>query len=211
METLSLENICKTIGGHVVLDHVNLQLQPGKIYGIIGENGSGKTMLLRLLAGLIHPNEGNMRYGDKTVKKFTDTVRIGLCIENVGLYHDMTVYENMKYYGKMGGKISKKQILDTLDRIELSDRKNTAFSKLSLGLKQKAVLAQAFLSEPELLLLDEPSNGLDEESKELLRNILLEEREKDTCIVIVSHDKTFIQNDVDFLYHMNHGVLTKED
>lgn len=123
----------------------------------------------------------------------------------------MTVYENMKYYGKMGGKISKKQILDTLDRIELSDRKNTAFSKLSLGLKQKAVLAQAFLSEPELLLLDEPSNGLDEESKELLRNILLEEREKDTCIVIVSHDKTFIQDDVDFLYHMNHGVLTKED
>ena len=92
----------------------------GTHYGIIGENGSGKTMLLRLLAGLIHPDDGEVHYGGKKVKKLTQVVNIGLSIENIGLYDDMTVYQNMKYYAKLSGGCDKRKIEETLQRMGLT-------------------------------------------------------------------------------------------
>ena len=166
MERIELIHVNKKLGGKEVLKGVDLTLEEGKLYGIIGENGSGKTMLLRLLAGLIHPDDGEVHYGGKKVKKLTQVVNIGLSIENIGLYDDMTVYQNMKYYAKLSGGCDKKKIEETLLRMGLTDRKNMRFAKLSLGLKQKAVLAQAILSIPDLLLLDEPTNGLDTDAKD---------------------------------------------
>lgn len=146
MERIELIHVNKKLGGKEVLKGVDLTLEEGKLYGIIGENGSGKTMLLRLLAGLIHPDDGEVHYGGKKVKKLTQVVNIGLSIENIGLYDDMTVYQNMKYYAKLSGGCDKRKIEETLQRMGLTDRKNMRFAKLSLGLKQKAVLAQAILS-----------------------------------------------------------------
>lgn len=103
------------------------------------------------------------------MKKLTQVVNIGLSIENIGLYDDMTVYQNMKYYAKLSGGCDKKKIEETLQRMGLTDRKNMRFAKLSLGLKQKAVLAQAILSSPDLLLLDEPTNGLDTDAKDAFK------------------------------------------
>ena len=183
-------------------------LEEGKLYGIIGENGSGKTMLLRLLAGLIHPDDGEVHYGGKKVKKLTQVVNIGLSIENIGLYDDMTVYQNMKYYAKLSGGCDKKKIEETLQRMGLTDRKNMRFAKLSLGLKQKAVLAQAILSSPDLLLLDEPTNGLDTDAKDAFKKVVLEEVQRGCTVVVVSHDHTFVEQEVDGLFHMENGVLT---
>ena len=164
MERIELIHVNKKLGGKEVLKGVDLTLEEGKLYGIIGENGSGKTMLLRLLAGLIHPDDGEVHYGGKKVKKLTQVVNIGLSIENIGLYDDMTVYQNMKYYAKLSGGCDKRKIEETLQRMGLTDRKN--MSKVVAGLKQKAVLAQAILSSPDLLLLDEPTNGLDTDAKD---------------------------------------------
>ena len=185
-----------------------MTLEEGKLYGIIGENGSGKTMLLRLLAGLIHPDDGEVHYGGKKVKKLTQVVNIGLSIENIGLYDDMTVYQNMKYYAKLSGGCDKKKIEETLQRMGLTDRKNMRFAKLSLGLKQKAVLAQAILSSPDLLLLDEPTNGLDTDAKDAFKKVVLEEVQRGCTVVVVSHDHTFVEQEVDGLFHMENGVLT---
>ena len=163
---IELKNITKRFGEVVANDSVDLSVKHGEILSVLGENGSGKTMLLRLLAGLIHPDDGKVHYGGKKVKKLTQVVNIGLSIENIGLYDDMTVYQNMKYYAKLSGGCDKKKIEETLLRMGLTDRKNMRFAKLSLGLKQKAVLAQAILSSPDLLLLDEPTNGLDTDAKD---------------------------------------------
>lgn len=198
----------KKLGGKEVLKGVDLTLEEGKLYGIIGENGSGKTMLLRLLAGLIHPDDGEVHYGGKKVKKLTQVVNIGLSIENIGLYDDMTVYQNMKYYAKLSGGCDKKKIEETLQRMGLTDRKNMRFAKLSLGLKQKAVLAQAILSSPDLLLLDEPTNGLDTDAKDAFKKVVLEEVQRGCTVVVVSHDHTFVEQEVDGLFHMENGVLT---
>lgn len=208
MERIELIHVNKKRGGKEVLKGVDLTLEEGKLYGIIGENGSGKTMLLRLLAGLIHPDDGEVHYGGKKVKKLTQVVNIGLSIENIGLYDDMTVYQNMKYYAKLSGGCDKKKIEETLQRMGLTDRKNMRFAKLSLGLKQKAVLAQAILSSPDLLLLDEPTNGLDTDAKDAFKKVVLEEVQRGCTVVVVSHDHTFVEQEVDGLFHMENGVLT---
>lgn len=208
MERIELIHVNKKLGGKEALKGVDLTLEEGKLYGIIGENGSGKTMLLRLLAGLIHPDDGEVHYGGKKVKKLTQVVNIGLSIENIGLYDDMTVYQNMKYYAKLSGGCDKKKIEETLQRMGLTDRKNMRFAKLSLGLKQKAVLAQAILSSPDLLLLDEPTNGLDTDAKDAFKKVVLEEVQRGCTVVVVSHDHTFVEQEVDGLFHMENGVLT---
>ena len=208
MERIELIHVNKKLGGKEVLKGVDLTLEEGKLYGIIGENGSGKTMLLCLLAGLIHPDDGEVHYGGKKVKKLTQVVNIGLSIENIGLYDDMTVYQNMKYYAKLSGGCDKKKIEETLQRMGLTDRKNMRFAKLSLGLKQKAVLAQAILSIPDLLLLDEPTNGLDTDAKDAFKKVVLEEVQRGCTVVVVSHDHTFVEQEVDGLFHMENGVLT---
>lgn len=208
MERIELIHVNKKLGGKEVLKGVDLTLEEGKLYGIIGENGSGKTMLLRLLSGLIHPDDGEVHYGGKKVKKLTQVVNIGLSIENIGLYDDMTVYQNMKYYAKLSGGCDKRKIEETLQRMGLTDRKNMRFAKLSLGLKQKAVLAQAILSSPDLLLLDEPTNGLDTDAKDAFKKVVLEEVQRGCTVVVVSHDHTFVEQEVDGLFHMENGVLT---
>ena len=208
MERIELIHVNKKLGGKEALKGVDLTLEEGKLYGIIGENGSGKTMLLRLLAGLIHPDDGEVHYGGKKVKKLTQVVNIGLSIENIGLYDDMTVYQNMKYYAKLSGGCDKRKIEETLQRMGLTDRKNMRFAKLSLGLKQKAVLAQAILSSPDLLLLDEPTNGLDTDAKDAFKKVVLEEVQRGCTVVVVSHDHTFVEQEVDGLFHMENGVLT---
>ena len=175
---------------------------------LMGRKGVGKSTLLRLLAGLIHPDDGEVHYGGKKVKKLTQVVNIGLSIENIGLYDDMTVYQNMKYYAKLSGGCDKRKIEETLQRMGLTDRKNMRFAKLSLGLKQKAVLAQAILSSPDLLLLDEPTNGLDTDAKDAFKKVVLEEVQRGCTVVVVSHDHTFVEQEVDGLFHMENGVLT---
>ena len=205
---IELKDVGKKIKGVEILSEVNLRMESGKIYGFKGKNGSGKTMLLRLLAGLIHPDDGEVHYGGKKVKKLTQVVNIGLSIENIGLYDDMTVYQNMKYYAKLSGGCDKRKIEETLQRMGLTDRKNMRFAKLSLGLKQKAVLAQAILSSPDLLLLDEPTNGLDTDAKDAFKKVVLEEVQRGCTVVVVSHDHTFVEQEVDGLFHMENGVLT---
>ena len=207
---IELKNITKRFGEVVANDSVDLSVKHGEILSVLGENGSGKTMLLRLLAGLIHPDDGEVHYGGKKVKKLTQVVNIGLSIENIGLYDDMTVYQNMKYYAKLSGGCDKKKIEETLQRMGLTDRKNMRFAKLSLGLKQKAVLAQAILSSPDLLLLDEPTNGLDTDAKDAFKKVVLAEVQRGCTVVVVSHDHTFVEQEVDGLFHMENGVLTAQ-
>lgn len=209
MKFIELEQVSKKIGHQKILSCVNLTLEKEKIYGIMGDNGSGKTMLLRVLAGLLQTDEGSIKYKEKNIKKLTDEIRIGLTLENVGLYEDMTLKQNLKYYSKISGKIDCEEINQVVERVGLTESMNTKFDKYSLGMKQRAVIAQAILGKPELLLLDEPTNGLDKDGKNRIKQILEEEKERGGCIVLVSHELSFFSDVLDFEFEMSCGKLEK--
>lgn len=209
MKFVELEQVSKRIGNQQLLSNINLTLEKGKIYGIMGENGSGKTMLLRVLAGLLQMDEGSVKYKGKNIKKLTDEIGIGLTLENVGLYEDMTLKQNLKYYSKISGKVDYEQINEVVEQVGLTESMNVKFDKYSLGMKQRAVIAQAILGKPELLLLDEPTNGLDKDGKERIKQILEDEKERGCCIVLVSHELSFFSDILDFEFEMNCGKLER--
>lgn len=148
MERIELIHVNKKLGGKEVLKGVDLTLEEGKLYGIIGENGSGKTMLLRLLAGLIHPDDGEVHYGGKKVKKLTQVVNIGLSIENIGLYDDMTVYQNMKYYAKLSGGCDKKKDRRDASENGINRPKEHEICKVVAGLKTEGSVSTGNFIKP---------------------------------------------------------------
>lgn len=210
MEKIVLENISKKIRGEAVLDNVNLVLEPGNVYGFVGRNGSGKTMLIRLLAGLIHQDQGSVFYGGEKVERLPEKVSIGLMLENIGLYPGMTLQDNLLYFqGIQGKKRDREEVEKTILRVGLAPGEKKKFRKYSLGMKQRGVLAQAILGRPELLLLDEPTNGLDEEGVELCRNIIDEEVKRGATALVVSHNEQDIQCLCGEIYQVSRGKIQK--
>lgn len=211
MNTLRLENITKHMGSETVLSGINMQMQGGRIYGIVGKNGSGKSMLLRAIADLIHLDEGTIFYNDTLVKKgLPREARVGLIIENVNLHMDLSAMENLTYLAKINKYISEKQIRESLLRVNLDPENKKKIKTYSLGMRQKLIIAQAIMEQPEVLLLDEPTNALDEASVQKLHQILREESERGAIILVVSHNREDIEQLCEKVFIMNAGVLTEE-
>ena len=190
MNQLKLENLTKTIKGKTVLDHIDLTLESGKIYGMFGRNGSGKTMLLRAMSGLIFPTEGKIIYNEKILHEDMDfPEHIGLIIEQVELYPQFNAFVNLKLLSKINNKVSDNEIIHFLNLVGLDPFSKQKVGTFSLGMKQKLAIAQAIFETPDVLLLDEPTNGLDEESIKIVREILLKEKERGCLIVIASHSR----------------------
>ena len=180
---LKINGITKIYGKQTVLNGITLELEKGKIYGLIGSNGAGKTTLIKILCGLVKANQGEF--------KFTpEKMQIGALIEKPGLFNDMTAYDNLKAKAlAIGYKCDKQELYDLLDLVGLGDVGKKSVGKFSLGMKQRLGIAQAMLNKPKLLILDEPTNGLDPDGIKDIRNLLvmLAEREKMT-IIISSHN-----------------------
>lgn len=204
---IELKDISKRINDKVVLDHVSCELCSGKIYGITGRNGSGKTMLFRLLCGLIAPAEGEIFIDGEKAVCCTEKLRIGLMLENIGLYQDLTVFENLTYLSKISGKAGKEEIYEAIQRVGLDPEDKRKIKKYSLGMKQRAVIAQAIMEKPEVLILDEPSNALDSTGVQDLRKIVRQEAERGAVVLIASHNKEDIHILSDRIYQMEQGSL----
>ena len=173
----------------IALDGVNLTVHKGDIYGLIGENGAGKTTLIKLLAGLIRPTSGTIRlFGAETPEKINQAqMNIGYMIETPAVYTDMTAEQNLEVRRLQKGIKDKKSTADALALVNLSDNRKKV-KNYSLGMKQRLALALALLGQPELLILDEPVNGLDPTGIVALRELLLKlNREKNVTIIISSH------------------------
>lgn len=205
---IEVKNYTKILKKRTILDNVNYTFEEGKIYGLYGRNGSGKTMLMRAIAGLIYPTEGQVIIDGKCLHKdicFPEDM--GVIIENMELMPQYDGYTNLKLLSKIRKKATDDDIDDALNRVGLKEAGKKKVKEYSLGMKQKLSIAQAIFEEPKLLLLDEPTNALDEKSVQDVRELLLELREKGTLIIIASHNKEDINYLADIVLEVNDGKI----
>ncbi|ABR32471.1 ABC transporter ATP-binding protein [Clostridium beijerinckii] len=196
MSYIELKNVSKVVKDSKILDSISLSLEKGKIYGFLGSNGSGKTMLFRTISGLIRPTSGEVSINDKVIGKEIDFPEsCGITIENTGFWNDQTGFDNLKNIASIKNIVDDRAIMESMQRIGLNPQDKRKFRKYSLGMKQKLALVQAFMESQDLIILDEPTNSLDEESAIRVRNILREERSRGATILIASH----ISEDIDRL------------
>lgn len=187
---IKLENITKILNKKMILDHINFEFENGKIYGLYGINGSGKTMLLRAIAGLLILDEGSIEIDHQVLNKDIDFPQsIGLIIENMEMLGNYDAYTNLEILAKIKKLVTQKEIENTLKRVRLDEFGKLKVRKFSLGMKQRLNIAQAIMEEPKYLLLDEPFNALDDSGREMLYQILKEEKQKGATIIIAHHYK----------------------
>lgn len=208
MKSIELINVQKSIKRNEILKNISVKLECGKIYVFFGRNGSGKTMLFRAVCGLIRPTSGEIRINGKTLHKdISFPENVGVVIESPGFWEYYTGFENLKLLASIKKKISEDQIKSSIERVGLNPDDNRVYKKYSLGMKQRLAIAQAIMEEPDLLVLDEPTNALDEQGVDLVRKILLEEKKRGTTILIASHNKEDIELLSDVKFRMNDGRL----
>ena len=207
-EVMRVENVTKIFGDTIALDRINLSFAKGSIYGIIGRNGSGKTVLFKTMIGYLKPTAGRVVVGDKEIGKDMDFAEnMGIIIENPGFLSRYTGYENLAYLASIRKRIGKEQIRATMERVGLDPDSRKKVGKYSLGMRQRLGIAQAIMEDPEILILDEPMNGLDRQGVEDVRHILLELKAEGKTILLASHHKEDIDVLCDTVYELDQGRL----
>ena len=208
---LEIKNITKVIDGTKVLDSITLSMERGKIYGLRGRNGSGKTMIMKAICGLIRVKEGEIWIdGELLGKKYDFPKSIGALIETPGFVENYSGYSNLKMLADMKGFIGKNEIETIMERVGLDPKEKKKVKKYSLGMRQKLGIAAALMEHPELIVLDEPTNALDEESVQVLHCLLQEEKERGALIIIASHDEEELKRLCDEIYIVNAGKVKKK-
>lgn len=209
---IQVENVSKIIKGNMVIDCVSAEFSSGKVYGLQGINGSGKTMLMRLISGLIYPTEGRIVIDGKILgKEIAFPESIGILIENPAFLDNYSGFANLKLLASIQNKIDDKQIYKTLERVGLEPDSRKKYKKYSLGMKQKLGIAGAVMEKPEFLILDEPANALDKEGIERLKKIVQEEKERGALIILSCHDSALLEAMADVIYSMENGRLLKQE
>lgn len=205
-----LEGVQKTLKRRRVLKDINLQLEQGKVYGFFGRNASGKSMLFRAISGLIVPDAGKVTvFGTCISEKRLFPEDMGLVIENVTFWKSLTGMENLRLVASIRQKATEDDLKEALERVGLDPADKRKYRAYSLGMRQKLALAQAIMEHPKLLILDEPTNGLDEDTIVLFQKMIAEEKAKGTTCLIATHQKEDIISLCDECYHIKEGVCTK--
>jgi ABC-2 type transport system ATP-binding protein len=205
---IQLKNVSKTIKGKTVLANINVVFQDGKVYGLKGINGSGKTMLMRMVSGLIYPTEGAVFIDGKELgKDISFPEQMGILIENPVFLDSYTGFDNLKMLASINGKASEQDIADSLRRVGLDPADKRKYRKYSLGMKQRMGIAAALMEQPKILILDEPLNALDTAGIHLFSEIIKKEREKKTLILISCHDERKLEEYSDILIALENGKI----
>ena len=213
MDRVSFNNVTKEFKNKAVLKGVSFNIEAGDIYGLIGENGAGKTTLLKLIVNLLKPTSGNIQVLGKEIKKDSyDYLRnIGALIDEPVFYKKLTLYENFKVHCEYLGFYDEEKLENVLIRVGLHNKKDRKIKELSFGEKQKLAIAYALITEPELLILDEPTNGLDPIAIVELREILLKlNREFNTTIIISSHAINELETLVNKVMFLKNGEIVED-
>lgn len=207
---IEIRNLSKKIKGQAVLSNIHLQLDRGKIYGFQGRNGSGKTMLFRAICGLILPTEGEISVdGQKMGEDVSFPPSLGVLIEQPGFLGGYTGFRNLQLLASIKGKIDDQAIREAIRRVGLDPEDRRKYRKYSLGMKQRLGIAQAIMEDPDLIVLDEPTNAIDEDGVHLVKELLFELRDKGKTILIASHLKEELDLLVDEKFIMSNGTIAE--
>jgi ABC-2 type transport system ATP-binding protein len=208
---IQLTNISKTFGKQTVLQPLTMGFEEGMIHGIIGRNGSGKTVLMKMILGILQPTTGTVIVGDKRIGKDVDFPEsAGAIIETIEFIPYMSAYQNLADIAAMHGNLSKTQIKEVLEMVGLGNVGRKHVSKFSMGMRQRLAIAQAVMESPKILILDEPMNGMDEKGVEEMRRLILARKAAGTTIILSSHNIEDIRILCDQVYRIDAGVVMRE-
>lgn len=205
-----LQNIGKSFKNESIISNIDLSIKSGTITGIIGRNGSGKTVMLKILCGLMRPSVGTVIINGEVMGDYRrHPDNIGAVIENPGFIPYRSGYKNLKYLADIQKKIGKEEIRAAIKKVGLDPDSKKHVSKYSLGMKQRLGIAQALMEHPDLIILDEPMNGLDKQGVEEIRNLLIDLKKQGKTIIITSHNSEDIDILCDDVYEMDRGDIKK--
>ena len=209
MDYIRLKDVYKTMKGTQVLKGVNLTVEQGNIVGIRGINGSGKTMVLRAIAGLIRV-DGSVEIGGKKMEPGECPKDIGVLVEMPGFLPEFTGKKNLQLLGMLQEGVTEEDIDEAMNAVGLDPKDRRHYKKYSLGMKERLGIAQAILKKPKLILLDEPTNGIDSDGIQMLEELLWRLKEEGSTIVVTSHDRNFLDAVTSQCYEMKEGSLRRE-
>jgi ABC-2 type transport system ATP-binding protein len=208
MNELKVIDLAKKFKANTIFSDVTLTFEAGKIYGIVGENGSGKTVFLKTLCGLLKPTHGKVLYNGKILKEDFDFLpSVGIIIEKPGFFDEMNGFDNLKLLASIQNKVDDRRIKEVLAFVKL-ENDTKVVKKYSLGMKQRLGIAQAIMENPDILILDEFSTALDTEGVEMTHNLLRELKLQNKIIIITSHSKFDIETLCDNVYAFKKGILS---
>lgn len=205
-DVIAIRDATKVIRGRTVLDHVSLELRRGGVYGLLGVNGSGKTMLLRAISGLIHLSSGSVEvFGERVGKDVDFPSSMGLVFESSGFWGELTGRENLRRLASIRARVGQAEVDEALERMGLDPGDPRPVSSYSMGMRQRLVIAQAIMEAPELLILDEPTNSLDVDGINALVKVICEERSRGATVLASSHNEPLIEELFERSFRMTMG------
>ena len=207
---INVENICLTLKNRDILTSVNLTMEPGNIYGLVGNNGSGKTMLMKVICGLVKPTSGTVTCDGIIIGKDRDYLPdAGIIIETPGFISYYSGFKNLKFLAGIRGKIGNEEIRKAMEDVGLDPDLRLPVRKYSLGMRQRLGIAQAIMENPRYLVFDEPMNGLDKNGIAEARKLLLDRKAAGATIILSSHNREDIDILCDHVYEMEQGHMTE--
>lgn len=216
MMNIKISHVSKIIKNNPVIKDISMELQSGAVYGFKGINGSGKTMLMRLISGLIRPSQGEISMNGKILgKDISFPNSIGVFLENPAFLDAYSGFNNLKLLASIKSVASDDDIRNTLLRVGLDPDSNKKYKKYSLGMKQRLGIAAAIMEKPKIVILDEPTNSLDEDGVDLVKHIVRNEKERGALVIVSCHDEEILKGMSDEVFLLEQGRLighiTEED
>lgn len=210
MGTIKVVEAVKRFREQTVLDGISIEFYPGKIYGITGYNGSGKTVLFKSICGLVTLDSGQILFDEKILKRDIDMIQnAGVIIDEPAFLRNYSAAKNLAYLYSIKNNVDKAYIHDVLQKVGLDPDSKKKVKNFSLGMKQRLAIAQAIMENPEILILDEPMNGLDKKGIAEMRQIFCKQRDEGKTILLASHNREDIEVLCDEVYEMENGKLSR--
>ena len=210
MNRLTITEISKKIKKKEDLNNISFELCGSQITGVVGENGSGKTTLFRIISGLVTPSSGYLSWNGEKISRHKDAPRIGIVLDNVSLFPELSALQNLMLLSRINSIVTMQEVREVISLVGLDPDNPLHFSKFSLGMKQRLLLAQAIMEKPDILLLDEATNGIDADGLELYYKIIKSEAQRGAIVFLSSHRAVDIARLCDKVIYMRQGEILDE-